>query len=144
MPEAHFHALFGGFVNQDFVKHFAAHLEHRARPGGEFVGEIKRGAAAAPCECRAVFKLKAFFGAHSIGKTCFFQHFHAVRQQALANHKARKMLFFQHAYFEALFVQQGGGNRAGWACADDGNIKLGGGHIENPFVVNGFDIKALL
>ena len=31
VPEAHFHALFGGFVNQDFVKHFAAHLEHRAR-----------------------------------------------------------------------------------------------------------------
>jgi len=35
-----------------------------------------------------------------------------VRQQALANHKARKMLFFQRAYFEALFVKQGGGNRA--------------------------------
>ena len=31
VPEAHFHALFGGFVNQDFVKHFAANLEHRAR-----------------------------------------------------------------------------------------------------------------
>ena len=112
VPEAHLNALFGGFVYQDFVKHFAAHLEHRARPGGEFVGEIKRGAAAAPCERRAVFKLKAFFGAHGIGKARFFQHFHAVRQQALADDEARKMLFFQHAYFKALLVQQRGSHRA--------------------------------
>ena len=51
-----------------------------------------------PCERCAVFKLKAFLGAHGIGQTGFFQHFHAVRQQALVNHKARKMLFFQRAY----------------------------------------------
>ena len=72
---------------------------------------------------------------YGIGKACFFQHFHAVRQQALANNKAREMLFFQHAYFEALFVQQGGGNRAGWPRANNGYVKLVvGGHNETPFV----------
>ena len=47
-----------------------------------------------------------------------------MRQQALANHKAREMLFFQHADFKTLFVEQGRGHRAGRASADNGDIEL--------------------
>ena len=82
------------------------------------------GVAAAPGKGGAVFKLEALFGFDGGQKAGFFDKFHTVRQQALADYKAREMLFFQHGYARALLHQQRGGHRAGRAGTDDGDVGL--------------------
>ena len=66
---------------------------------------------------------------YGVGKSGFFQHFHAVRQQAFADDEARKVLFLQYADFITFFVKQGGCYRACRTCADHGDIELRCGHL---------------
>ena len=47
-----------------------------------------------------------------------------MRQQALANHKTREMLLFQHHHAQALFIQQSRRHRPGRAAADNGHITI--------------------
>ncbi|EEG23110.1 hypothetical protein EIKCOROL_02245 [Eikenella corrodens ATCC 23834] len=128
VAEAHVRALFGGFSDQDFIEDSAAHLVGGAGAGGEFVGEVEIGVAAAPGEGGAVFKLEAGLGFYGGQEAGFFDEFHAVRQQAFADDEAGEMLFFEHAHGKAVFEQQGGGDCAGGAGADDGDI-AGLGHV---------------
>ena len=131
VAEAHVRALFGGFSDQDFIEDFAANLVGSAGAGGEFVGEVEIGVAAAPGEGGAVFKLEAGLGLYGGQEAGFFDEFHAVRQQAFADDEAGEMLLFEHAHGKAVFEQQGGGDCAGGAGADDGDI-AGLGHIGSP------------
>ena len=131
VAEAYVRALFGGFVDQDFIEDFAAHLVGGAGAGAEFVGEVEIGVAAAPGEGGAVFKLEAGLGLYGGQEAGFFDEFHAVRQQAFADYEAGEMLFFEHAHGKTVFEQQGGGDCAGRAGADDGDI-AGLGHIWSP------------
>ena len=125
VAEAHCRALFRRFLNQHLVKGGAAHLPGDARPGGEFAGEIEGGVALAPSKRRAVFQLEgerfgdALQGGGHVGGG---EDFHAGRQQAFADDKAREMAFFQHQHLPAFLPQQGGCNRAGRPGADDDNV----------------------
>ncbi len=48
-----------------------------------------------------------------------------------SNDEAGEMLLFEHAHGKAVFEQQGGGDCAGGAGADDGDI-AGLGHVWSP------------
>ena len=79
----------------------------------------------------AVFKLEAGLGLYGGQEAGFFDEFHAVRQQAFADYEAGEMLLFEHAHGKTVFEQQGGGDCAGGAGADDGDI-AGLGHVWSP------------
>ena len=113
------------------VKTGAIYLQGEVFAFAVFVAKIKGGVVVLIGEGDAVFKLEGFVF-YDVQHACFFQHVHAKRQQAFADHVAREMLLFYHADAEPLLPEQQGGNRACRACADDDDIVLFG-HDFIPF-----------
>ena len=103
--ELHGYALLDGFVDQDFIETGTLHIERGGRAGGEFIGEFEAGVALAPREGEAVFILKAEAGLHGGQEAGLMQQLYAMRQQALADNKTRKMLLFHHTNIESPLVQ---------------------------------------
>ena len=108
--ETHFGAGFDSGVDQNLVETVALDVKGMAGAGGGFFVEIEAGVALAPGKGGAVFVLEADAVLHRVGHAGFFQNLDGVRQQALADNEARKVLFFQYADMVAAAGKQGGGN----------------------------------
>ncbi len=123
VAEAHVRALVGRAVDQDLVEGGAFDLVGRAPAIGMLVAEIIGGRLVAMDEIRAVLVLETGLD-HGPQHAGLLQIRHALRQQALADRKTRKVLPLEHEHLLPSLSQQGGRDGSGGARADDGHVHV--------------------
>ncbi len=123
-----------GGVGQHLVEGGALHLVRAAPAGRELVAEVEVGVLAVAGEGRAVLVLEAGLD-HGLQHAGGLDVLHALRQQALADGKARELLAFDDQHPAPLLAQQARGDRAGRARADDEDVGVfgGSGHGTGPW-----------
>jgi len=113
---------FGRLLRQHLIKAGALHLKGSAHARAEFVAEVKSGLFAIAGKGRAVLVLKT--GAVDCVKhPRLGDKFHALGQQAFTDGEPREVGLLKHHNPVPILAQQGGGDGAGRACTNNGDIR---------------------
>lgn len=110
-----------GLIGQQFVEVGALHLERGRLAVGEGVAKIKRAVALAPGKRSAGLALEPG-GVDGVEHAGFFDEVQAMAEQAFADGKPWEVLTLDYQHVVPFALEQGGGDGARGACADDHDL----------------------